>query len=132
MTEFSHAYSLVVLRTREAKNVESTLVPQKRIAYYHEDAFKIHYVPLCMDNHNVEPVPIMGESWSAILIRPLSSSLGFFDFDTFSCDAPLYIPALVLRMMAVNKRTLQLASYTCESTIAVMLFILAQRAHWSV
>ena len=104
----------------------------QHIAYYYDAAFKNHYEPLQMQYNIAEPVPIIGEHWSAILITPALVSRRFFQCDFFSPTYPLYIPELVLRLMALNKRTLQLASFTCESTVAIMEYIIAQRAHWGV
>ena len=116
----SGVLSICIVRAEFARAIVASLTPlhqslPKRLLVVDVD---MHYQPYRNASRFVSDagVPVGNEStiWKAFIIKPDVD----FPFD----DNPLHVPSLVLKFARRGLRTLQTASYTLESTVAIKEF----------
>ena len=123
MGQWSSATCVMVLRDTDARNLSRELGHVKRISYHYNESFQLHYVPLILDLQ--EPARgVKGVAWCAAVIRPK------FGEGLVGANDRVTVPGLVLKAMCAGQATLQLCAYTCESTLAIMQYLLeVKRLH---
>ena len=79
---------------------------------------KMHYVPKRNKSdfvtHDGIDAATEDEEWQAFVVKP--------DVNFELSEGPLHVPTLVLNLAVRQKITLQLATYTLESTVAIIEF----------